>query len=292
MRLTVAIAIGCLVALAAQGPARAGLIATENFESYTVGDLVESGSGVGLSGGTGWTAAWNIADAYRTNVTIQAGSLSYTSPSGAINVSGGSQAMRLANVNATNSNFVMSSRNFESQADTLYYSFLIRQDAASASDTTGDFIQIGPGTTWEAPTISVGVTAGPDFFARVGTPSGQQSLTGTARPIQNTYLVVAKISKVAGATNYNRTDLWVNPDSLTEPTVSTYYYNTSYNSGRSAFTTLLTRLAFLETSDVFYLDNYAVGTTYGSVVPEPATLALLGLGAIALVAGRKKRQRI
>jgi len=270
----------------------AGLICAEGFESYAAGSQLENGAGVGGNGGTGWTGAWDVTDAYRANVTIQAQSLSYVG--GAIQVSGGDKALRLTGFDATGANFVLATRGLPNQTGTTYLSFLFR--TTSAAGVNSDFTQFGLDPTAGNPRASIGHNVNTafdpddhDFFARVTTTSGNSTFTGTPSQVNRTYFLVAKFAKTGASTNYNRVDLYVDPTTLTEPAAASA--TRTGDAGISSLAYFITRVAFLETTDTYFLDEFKVGDTYLSVTPEPATLALAGLGAAVLAARRRRAGR-
>jgi len=278
------VGVSALLVAAAAATAGAGLIAYEGFETYAAGTQVESSSGVGLSGGTGWTDAWNVADTYRTNVTVVNQSLSYTS--GEVQVDGGTKAMRVTGISNTSGNFVLAGRGVPSTTGTYYLSMLFYAPTVAVDS---DFIQMGFDTAWANPHVSIGQSRSssvPAWFARAGTSSTNYA-ADTVVP-ENTYFLVAKVSKESGSTNYNRVDLYVNPTSLTEPGTPTVS-RTGTDSGISNLAYFVIREAFVETADTYYFDEIKVVDSWAGAIPEPATLALMGLGIAGIYLGRRLR---
>ncbi len=279
------VGVSALLVAAAAATAGAGLIAYEGFETYAAGTQVESSSGVGLSGGTGWTDAWNVVDTYRTNVTVVNQSLSYTS--GSVQVNGGTKAMRVTGISNTTGNFVLAGRGVPSTTGTYYLSMLFYAPTVAVDS---DFIQMGFDTAWANPRTSIGQTnnAGvPAWFARTTSTSGNSTFaTDTVTPA-DTYFLVAKVSRVSGSTNYNRVDLYVNPTSLTEP--GTPNATRIGDSGIASLAYFVIREAFVETADTYYFDEIKIVDSWAGAMPEPATLALMGLGIVGVYLGRRLR---
>lgn len=291
--------LAVVVITSAATGARGALIAADGFETYAVGSQLGS-----ANGGYNWSGAWRTDATYGATATVQSKSLVYSN--GSVYVSGGSQAVRIANV-TTNGQIQLAGRNFASQTGTVYFSFLFLADptttpvtADGASD--GDYSQFGldnSATGIPNPRVSVGhnsTTSVNDhsFFARVGTSAGNSTfwnqgthfVDGQGNPTP--YFVVAKVSKVSNA-NYNRVDMFINPSTTTEPgSPSAFYYKSTVNSGMADVSEFCVRLSFLESTDRYYVDEVAVGDSFASVVPEPATLALAGLGLGGMLLKRRR----
>lgn len=277
-----------LLAMAA-GTARAALIATDNFESYTAGAQLESNAGVGLNSGTGFTTSWNISDSLRSNVTVASQSLTYTTTG--LSVSGGTQAMAISGAMALANNLV--TRSFATQTGTVYFSFLYRTNNPSA--TSEDFLQIGfdDPTLGTEPPVSLGTgnsnsgnAPPPVFFVRSPTGVGGTVQSTTALTENTTYLVVGRVSK-SSTGNYNRVLLYLNPTGAAEP--GSALVTSTGDSGISSLSTFVIRAARTESTDTYYVDNLTIGTSYADVVPEPGVLTLLGLGVIPFLRRRSSR---
>jgi hypothetical protein len=153
-----------------------------------------------------------------------------------------------------------------------------------------DFIQMGFDTAWANPRTSIGQSRNggvPAWFVREG-GSSTTFAAGTVVP-ENTYFLVAKVSRVSGSTNYNRVDLYVNPTSLTEPGTPTATRTT--DSGIANLAYFAIREAFVETADTYYFDEIKVVDSWSGAIPEPATLALMGAGLAAVVVRRRRGKR-
>jgi hypothetical protein len=275
--------------LALVSPARATVIAWDNFESYTAGSQLENSAGTGLNGGGGWTGAYNINDSFRTSVKVASLSLNYAN--GAVSMSGGQNVVKSSD--AANSTELIS-RPFTSQTGTVYFSFLYRTNNPITSE---DFLQIGlsDAATGE-PKVSVGTANNTDstppsvFFVRVPTGQGNSSATSIMLNPDHTYLVVGKASKVSSSGTYNQIDLFLDPNTLTESTpTSTRTVTANFSGTVSSLSNLIVRTARVDIGDIYYFDNFTIGDSYASVVPEPSSLALVA-GLAGLLCHRPRRR--
>ncbi|WP_202921738.1 autotransporter-associated beta strand repeat-containing protein [Anatilimnocola aggregata] len=232
------------------------LIASDGFEDYTAGAQLESSAGVGLNGGTGWTEAWNVADASRTGVTVVSGGLSYAG--GGLSIQGGTQAMQYVATETSVTQFI--SRAIPAESGTVYLSFLYNNTVNA--DGTDDFLQVGfDSGALPNPRVSA-IDENNLFTARSGTStSGASNISSTTN---TTYLLVLKAEKVSTSTTYNRVSLFVNPTTTSEPVTPSAVTTTNGGLGSAAF--LAFRKARLEIGDTFLFDELRVGTSYADVV--------------------------
>lgn len=230
------------------------LVAYEGFETYAAATQL-----VGLNGGTGFTAGWDVVnDANRrAELTAEATSLSYTTP--ALNIQGGDNALRYrATENGT---LQYASRPIPSTTETLYLSFLYRPNNDAGVPANDDFLQLGFDNT-VLPNPRASVFDRNVFTARVSTAT--DSATTTTSIDGETYFIVAKVEKVAASANYNRVSIFVNPLSASEPGTPSAVANG--DTGLATISQLALRKAVPENGDVFLMDEFRVGTTYADVI--------------------------
>lgn len=299
---------GVLAGVAALGStARAGVIAADDYESYGAGAQVEDNAGVQLNGGAGWTAPYTVRDEYRSGVTVAdtSGSpLAYSA--GGVSVAGGSRALRVSVADSGNN--IALGRQFANQTSTVYLSFLYRStegDVTPGSRTSdGDFTQVGLHNIIDNPVASVvsnlfgdvgpGADGGFAFAARDG--NGGDRISDNRTVAGETYFLVLKAQKSGAGANYDVVTLYRNPTSITEGDNVAVVESTDASSadtsstGQSSLDSLVLRLAFLEGSEVFEIDQVVVGTDFASVVPEPAGGLLLGAAATGWGLLRRKRR--
>lgn len=195
------------------------------------------------------------------------------------------------------------SPNLTNAGQTVYYSTLVRFNSGLSKGMTGGAIRLFDTNDVFGSGVEVGFgnvtnTTGTLSFslsnrnqvwnqANIKTPESY-TLYGT------TYLIVGAYTRGSNATN-GSTRLWINPDSATFGTATppaatlstnTYAMDPTWNrlqiisSGTGSFTTN------------WVLDEVRIGTDWASVVPaipEPATIGLLGLGALVTVLIRRIR---
>ena len=259
--------LGMVVALSLGWSASAGaaLVAHESFEGYTADTAVDGGNL-----GTGWTTPWSG----QPPATVVEQALSYSG--GDITIDGGNQALQITGAD-TDDNMV--NRSFAPQSDTFYFSFLFQSPTAGA-DTDRDFIQIwvhdGPFATSMAAAIHDQVS-GDDFrfWARIAAGSGGSEAPPPSTVVGDTYFVVGKVSKTDGSDTFNRVDVFVNPTTLSEPATSTTSHTGDTN--REQMSVLGIRTALLEQEDLYFLDEFHIGSTWAAVIPEPSSLLIVGL---------------
>ena len=251
-------------------------VAYDGFESDTSGTDLNGGTG-----GTGWPGSWTAAP---DHVTVQTKTL--VDPNGLVN--GGTQATRFQPTTDLPDQGSFISRALPSMTGTLYMSLLIRHENGIGSDDFVNF-QVSDGATGNnSSALGVGIrnAGGNPFFARVGS-SGNATTNASTNAVENvTYLLVAKFSK-DGSSNYNRTDLFINPTSTSEP-ITANASATFGGTGISQLTLFSVRNFQPEANDTIFFDELRFATTFeDALVPEPGSFALLGLGGL-LVARRRR----
>lgn len=262
-----------LLAIGGSVPLGAAVIASDDFEGKTLGDLD------GQGGGSGFVGIWS-AD---TQVDVVSSTLSYSG--GSVGANGGGQALQIA---FTNADIVdnLFSRSFDSSyTGTVYLSFLFRE--ITNPDFGTDFIQVGFENTSPAQPLVSTLRRGGAYQVRSGTSSPAGNTVGTTIADFDTHLLVLKAEKNASGT-YNRISLFIDPTSLSEPGSATEQVNAS--SGLSTVGLLTARSAFHAAGDTVQIDNLLVGDSWADVVtaiPEPSAALLILLAGLGLLRRRR-----
>lgn len=267
---------------------RAGVLATDGFETYNTGQLANV-SGDAPSGGTGvWNGPWQVDATKLDWVNVVDRSMTYDN--GSVHVNGGNHAVVLTpNIGG---GVLPLSRQFDDQTgDSLYMSFLLQVPTF----TDNEFLQFGFENQSPTPDNNIRISGGiekegsPKFFVREKTSSSSDKY-GEALVRTATYFVVLKISKTAS--NFDQVQLFVNPDSGVEADQLSITSTTSGDVGWGNAKNWLFRTARADDAgEFFYVDQFTLGDTFASVVPvpEPTTgvLMLLGLGGLMMWPRRK-----
>ena len=275
-------------------PANGQLVAWDGFEIHPAGAQLESGannsSGTGLNGGTGWGGAYNVSNAIKSLVKIEDRSATPVIYSnGQIALHGGLRALRFSEI-ANGSPAVVRPLGtvFSAAAgEAVWFSLLFRTASASLLPDQ-DFFQIGFDNNANAssgnPRVSVGVntvsTTFPpsqpfQFFVRSTTSTAANANTfvnGPAVQAVTTYLLVGCIEPHTG--QYDQVSLWINPSDPTAP--GTASATVVLPSGISSLSHFFLRTAFLDSGDVYVVDEIRIGRDFGSVVLPPSLEGILG----------------
>lgn len=253
-----------LIAFSAQH-SHATILLSESFD-YSTGNLA------GQAGGTGFTGAWTtVGDAGAA--TVQAGSLAYSTLA-----TSGNKTYVSPNVAASGASRTFSNMN----SGTVYMSFLINQDegtrffALRLYDGAAQNLLIGRGT------------AGTSWI--LGNTLGVAQDTGVAATLDTTFLMVLRIDFNASGAN-ERLRLYVNPTLGTEPLTAQVDGTTTSSFQINKLDIAGGQTGGGNTVSKGWFDEIRFGTTYADVtpVPEPATLALLSLGGLAVLFLRRRR---
>ncbi len=243
--------------------ARAELVASDNFDSYAVGELN------GQNEGIGWNGAW-VADTATSEVIT---------PSTPVHSANTVQF----NGTSPDNNTPLYRQLATTQSGDIYVSYVFRYDEGLDGN---DFV-----TLWlddvgnesshlhTEGSAFLGVTGGNGFFVRLS-----ESNDGSARSQQETgfgplqgqaYTVVGRLFK-DGSTDYNKFTMWI------DPTLDDVANNvggvtvTRSGIGLSGISHVGIRTgASTESTGQYLVDSLQIGTQPLDVVPEPSNLALL-----------------
>lgn len=251
--------LGTSLVLLSQSSLSAALILHESFDGYQSGRLGGQG---------GWSGSDPAA------VVDFGGGLRWSS--GSIVLDGGAASLRLTDHGSYTDYSQFNAMSLLND-DAVYLSFLVR--GVGLDDYRDDT------------SLRVATNAGVGFSYHDGSPviyaqraSGRYAWT----PVENdtTYLIVAKLWKSVGGTdrNYDRWTIFIDPTSMVE-SLNNVAFSLDGSIGRSFITTP----RFWGDFDLdgqgkaVYYDEVKIGTTFSSVIPEPISVVLLGLGAIVLL---------
>ena len=252
------LAIISIVCLGAVSQAGAGVLAYEPFD-YSSGGL----SGNGGTSDYGFSGAWTSS-----NFSVTAGSLAYPpGPSPAAPV--GNKAFFAYSGTSGIRRFFASPIGDDEGAVTRYFSFLMTPKTVVQYWAALELIGA------DTQRFGCRVEGDGDHWYMSGA-TGQQS-TGIDAVVDETKLLVVRID-FDGGSGADTVRLYVNPGA-SEPL-------TADATGSGNIGTLSQMRPYTAANAEW--DEFYAGTSYGGVVPEPATLGLLALGGLALLHRRRR----
>lgn len=251
---------------------------------------------MGKNGGSDF-GAWALVGG-ADNVLGSGTGLTYSKGGGSLDVAGGSA------VRASGGNNTSLSRGFThnwTTSNVLWYSYVIRLDAANAN-TQDPFIGFsdaptgennGAGIRFQGNKGTDGNTGGGDdsWTVAVTVNNVRNTLAGTLAE-GSTNLVVGKLTFNAG-NDFHET--WINPDlpsSAADVTPANAAISGSAAKDYATFNSINSIYLQSGFSSQFGVDEFRLGDSFFDVtpnsVPEPSSLALIGLGGLALVSRRRR----
>jgi hypothetical protein len=238
---------------------------SDNFDAYTTGNLVPQGS-------------WGTIGAVLTNpVQVVGGAV----PAG--------KAISLTQTAGSREDVYKELGQAMAAGDKWYAGYTVTVTGpVSAGDYFATFYQLSAGSNFFPSKVGVTTSAGSDFTFYVhqgsGSTSADTNLTKswpTGFSFGSTHRLVVSYEYSTGAGQ-----LWIDPDLGLGPDGSAKIE--VLNAASSLIEA--DRYAFRQGSNVAgteVVDDVMVGTTWAEVVPEPASGALLVLGALALLRRRR-----
>ncbi|WP_145929077.1 IPT/TIG domain-containing protein [Termitidicoccus mucosus] len=264
-------------------PARAALVAEDNFDSYTAGS-----SPTDQNGGTGWGGGWVAGGAAAVlTLTDDPGNLiTYTLDDGTVLGSGTSGVTLVVSSTGTATSLDVNpaiSRNIAdavTDGSDVFVSFIFKYKNTAQSDggtfSSGNqmfqlFALDGSPSTNDASAIA-GITG--QIGARVNNSnlvtSPQRNRFAATLRYGQTYFMVVKYTGWSGSA-YRSVRVWLDPttndETTTDQTVSVVDNGTS--GGSASFNGLRLRVNGLNTSRYYIFDALRIGTTWDAVVGTP-----------------------
>jgi hypothetical protein len=257
--------------------AQAATIAYDGFNTY------DTGSVIGETGGTGWSAAWNDVGGGTLQQVVDQG-LSYNS--GGINIDGQNRSLEItgSGVGAT----VVNRAFTEYTGDILYYRFLIQLNSNTLGST--DFTSLYLEDAVNGPQSGY-MNSGTIFSRLRNTTAAADYVTSGTITYDETYLIVTKLEKnTPGASeDYDKISLWVNPGAGDEGSPDAVNTGVSTASIDAIDVLGFRAGAALTSADKILYDEVLVSDTWGGAIPEPTTVGLLLGAAGALILLRRRR---
>ena len=260
---------------------QADLLIEETFTGYQDNVLISASP---AGGATGLTGDWDLdpnsdffVNRTRTDLNAGTGKAVYQRPPG-------DNGTRTA-TRETSAEHVL----YSDTGDTFYASFLINP-ARTAGDMTFEIglRNLNGGGT---PDLSFGIINGSYIIGNGGVEFDLSS--GTDTVIGGEQLVLVRVEygdALSGGVGDNETvTLWVNPvDESSTPVIDGAMADI-LNQGGGKITSVSLRGDQMNGGAAFF-DDLRVGSTFASVVPEPATLTLFALGFVVLVPLIRRRR--
>ncbi|HOW73278.1 MAG TPA: PEP-CTERM sorting domain-containing protein [Phycisphaerae bacterium] len=253
----------------------AAIIAQDHFDAYTLGSIADQGTIA-----DGWLNTWGGYARTTNPIPVRDVVADVFAPSG-------NQSLALGyNVGSGTLHNNALTRQFTPQTDTFYVGFLLQTTGMSdSSDLFHLYFNDNNATTsagTNGTSLALMITEG-NRSLRAG---GLDESIFAANVDDVVNRIVLRFSKTVSGGDYDQLDVFV--DQSTDATPTHTIVNTVPASGPGATVSALhVRMRYTAATDRVNFDDLRVATTFAEVVPEPASLSLLLLGA----AGYLRRKR-
>jgi hypothetical protein len=265
--------------------AQAQIIASDNFNSYSLGAV-----GGQAAGGSGFTGTWTAPGSGTAFANVVSPGL------------GGGYGLQTGNPASSPGSVIWGAEQFTTPitGQNVYVSFLWQYTAGSGFGSVGTdnstfAFALSDTATDTGSVLDYGMraTGGTQtFMVRQGTGTppvgGAINLGGVVGNPSATYLLLAEY--VWTGTGYGTINAWFNPTSPTQTTPDV----TASATGLASLSYVYFRGGLPATNSVYSVDNLLIGNTWSDVgpVPEPGSLALVLVGAATLLAIRRRRSHL